>query len=121
MSPPSPNRAGQPSPSTTGWATYRSGAATDPACPPRTPLSAAWNTPAAPADIHTERSRYLLGSPRGLGVRLVRDDSTGDHIGLGAWEIAARLNRWIDDIGGPDLSPGDRARRLIDALSQPDR
>lgn len=82
-------------------------------------IGAAWNTPATPAAVHAERSRYLLGSSRGVGLRLVRDhDGTA---ALTVEEIAHRLGAWIDGLGGPGLSPGDRDRRLIAALSQADR
>jgi hypothetical protein len=82
-------------------------------------IGAAWNTPATPADIHAERSRYLLGSSRGVGLRLVRDPDRAAT--LAVEEIATRLRARIDELGSHGLSPGDRDRRLIDALSQADR
>lgn len=80
-------------------------------------FGAAWNTPGTRTAITAERSRYLLGSSRGVGIRLVRDPDTTQATGLGAWELAHRLNGWIDDLGGPARSLGERDRHLVTALT----
>lgn len=80
-------------------------------------FGAAWNTPGTRGAIEAERSRYLLGSSRGVGVRLVRDPDTTQATGLGAWELAQRVNEWIDDLGVPDRSLGEQDRRLVTALT----
>ncbi|MEW2087839.1 hypothetical protein AB0932_07235 [Streptomyces sp. NPDC006682] len=80
-------------------------------------FGAAWNTPGTRTAVTAERSRYLLGSSRGVGIRLVRDPDTTQATGLGAWELAHRLNGWIDDLGGPAHSLGERDRRLVTALA----
>ncbi|HJQ08016.1 MAG TPA: SUMF1/EgtB/PvdO family nonheme iron enzyme [Candidatus Saccharimonadales bacterium] len=33
----------------------------------------AWNTPATPEELHSQKPRHLTGSSRGLGIQLVRD------------------------------------------------
>ncbi|MCX4966316.1 hypothetical protein OHA98_16010 [Streptomyces sp. NBC_00654] len=58
-------------------------------------FGAAWNTPGTEEAVTSVRSRYLLGSSRGVGVRLVRDAHTTDAARLGAWELAHRLNQWV--------------------------
>lgn len=79
---------------------------------------AAWNTPGDRGAVEAVRSRYLLGSSRGVGIRLVRDAATGGGQALGAWELAKRINRWIEDVnGGPAMPPGQQDRRLLDALA----
>ncbi|MCC2276164.1 SUMF1/EgtB/PvdO family nonheme iron enzyme [Streptomyces sp. ET3-23] len=86
-------------------------------------IGAAWNTPGTGEEIRAVRSRYLLGSSRGVGVRLVRDSRTTAATGLGAWELAHRLNGWIDVLGGPARPVGELDRLLVTALgaaSQPD-
>ncbi|WP_331726064.1 SUMF1/EgtB/PvdO family nonheme iron enzyme [Streptomyces sp. NBC_01012] len=79
-------------------------------------FGAAWNTPGTREAIEAERSRYLLGSSRGVGVRLVRDPDTTQATGLGAWELAHRINGWVDGLGDPACSPGELDRRLVTAL-----
>ncbi|MEL5954102.1 hypothetical protein AADR41_04850 [Streptomyces sp. CLV115] len=78
---------------------------------------AAWNTPGTTEAIRAMRSRYLLGSSRGIGVRLVRDRHTTQATGLGAWELAHRINTWIDGLGAPGLSLGEQDRLLVTALT----
>ncbi|MFJ7489651.1 sulfotransferase [Streptomyces sp. NPDC097727] len=80
-------------------------------------FGAAWNTPGTGEAIGAMRSRYLLGSSRGVGVRLVRDPDTTQATGLGAWELAHRINGWIDDLGNPACSLGELDRRLVTALT----
>ncbi|MFE9968818.1 SUMF1/EgtB/PvdO family nonheme iron enzyme [Streptomyces sp. NPDC005525] len=80
-------------------------------------FGAAWNTPGTGEAIEAVRSRYLLGSTRGVGVRLVRDPYTTQATGLGAWELANRINGWIDDLGDPACSLGELDRRLVTALT----
>ncbi|MFI8008467.1 hypothetical protein [Streptomyces sp. NPDC086010] len=80
-------------------------------------FGAAWNTPGSRAAVTEERSRYLLGSSRGVGIRLVRDSATTQATGLGAWELAHRVNRWIEEIGAPGRSPGELDRSLVTALT----
>ncbi|MFE3601335.1 hypothetical protein [Streptomyces sp. NPDC059142] len=85
-------------------------------------VGAAWNTPGTPEAIRAPRSRYLLGSSRGVGIRLVRDSRTTVSSGLGAWELAHLLNGWIDALRtGPDRSPGDVDRVLVTALTGDER
>lgn len=66
---------------------------------------AAWNTPATRAEVVRRRSRTLLGASRGVGVRLVRDATTGHR--CPPREIADRLNRWVALLG-------DRGRPLAE-------
>lgn len=80
-------------------------------------FGAAWNTPGTAEAIRAMRSRYLLGSSRGVGVRLVRDRHTTQATGLGAWELAHRINTWIDGLGAPDVSLGKQDRVLVTALT----
>ncbi|MEV7869158.1 hypothetical protein AB0P17_24395 [Streptomyces sp. NPDC088124] len=80
-------------------------------------FGAAWNTPGSATAIRELRSRYLLGSSRGVGVRLVRDPDTNETTGLGAWEIAVRLNRWIDTLDGPARPLGALDRLLVTELT----
>lgn len=77
----------------------------------------AWNTPGTTVAATTVRSRYLLGSSRGVGIRLVRNPGTTDAAGLGAWELAHRLNRWSDAADrGAASTPGGLDRLLLSAL-----
>jgi hypothetical protein len=55
---------------------------------------AAWNTPGSREEITRLRSRHLLGSSRGVGVRLARDPGQQPP-GLSAAELAARLQHWL--------------------------
>ena len=81
-------------------------------------FGAAWNTPSTRAAVEEVRSRYLLGSSRGVGVRLVRDDHTRAADELGAWELAERLNRWVSSLHGSSAtSAGASDRRLVSALT----
>ncbi|MFJ8769545.1 hypothetical protein [Streptomyces clavifer] len=80
-------------------------------------FGAAWNTPGTREAVTEDRSRYLLGSSRGVGIRLVRDSATTQATGLGAWELAHRVNRWIEELGAPGRSPGELDRRLVTALT----
>ncbi|MFD0352905.1 hypothetical protein ACFVHW_04035 [Streptomyces sp. NPDC127110] len=80
-------------------------------------FGAAWNTPGTKEEILAVRSRRLLGSSRGIGVRLVRESGTGAHAGLGAWEIAERLNRWVRNLDGPARPWGELDRRLVTELT----
>ncbi|MGY3676750.1 hypothetical protein [Streptomyces sp. TE33382] len=79
-------------------------------------FGAAWNTPGTPDAISAVRSRYLLGSSRGVGIRPVHDERTSASTGLGAWELAHRLNAWIDTLDGPAHTAGELDRLLISAL-----
>ncbi|MFF4583397.1 hypothetical protein ACFY15_34250 [Streptomyces sp. NPDC001373] len=72
-------------------------------------FGAAWNTPGTKEEIGAVRSRYLLISSRGVGVRLVREPGTPAYSALGAWEIAHRLNRWVADLDGPARPLGELA------------
>ncbi|MFD7896943.1 SUMF1/EgtB/PvdO family nonheme iron enzyme [Streptomyces sp. NPDC059743] len=84
-------------------------------------FGAAWNTPGSEEAIGAVRSRNLLGSSRGVGVRLVRDSRTTATSGLGAWELANRLNRWTDTLeGGTGRPLGELDRLLTSALAGPD-
>ncbi|RMB87002.1 SUMF1/EgtB/PvdO family nonheme iron enzyme [Streptomyces shenzhenensis] len=78
---------------------------------------AAWNTPGTWEAAAAERSRYLLGSSRGVGVRLVRDPGTTDTARLGAWELANLLNRWTT-VADSDArtTPGALDRLLLRAV-----
>ncbi|MFE6974762.1 SUMF1/EgtB/PvdO family nonheme iron enzyme [Streptomyces sp. NPDC057682] len=81
-------------------------------------FGAAWNTPGTKQAVTAIRSRYLLGSSRGVGVRLVRDAGTTDAARLGAWELAHRLNQWVDvaDSSAP-TTPGALDRMILSALT----
>lgn len=63
------------------------------------------------------RSRYLLGSSRGVGVRLVREPDTPAYTALGVFEIAHRLNRWVADLDGPARPWGELDRHLVTELT----
>ncbi|MFE5860206.1 hypothetical protein ACFQ77_06545 [Streptomyces virginiae] len=80
-------------------------------------FGAAWNTPGTKKEIAAVRSRYLMGSSRGVGVRLVREPGTPAYTALGVWEIAHRLNEWVADLGGPARPLGELDRRLVTALT----
>ncbi|MEU1403737.1 SUMF1/EgtB/PvdO family nonheme iron enzyme [Streptomyces sp. NPDC005728] len=78
---------------------------------------AAWNTPGTWEAVSAVRSRYLLGSSRGVGVRLVRDGHTTDAAQLGAWELANLVNRWVTAADSDaHTTPGALDRLLLDAL-----
>ncbi|MFF3675941.1 hypothetical protein ACFYYS_18455 [Streptomyces sp. NPDC002120] len=81
-------------------------------------FGAAWNTPGAQEAISAVRSRYLLGSSRGVGIRPVRDDHTTAATGLGAWELAHRINGWLDVLDGPARPLGELDRLLLSTLGQ---
>ncbi|MGW0708202.1 SUMF1/EgtB/PvdO family nonheme iron enzyme [Streptomyces sp. NPDC002643] len=77
-------------------------------------VGAAWNTPGTWEAVSAERSRYLLGSSRGVGVRLVRDGRTTGTGGIGAWELAHQLSRWVETAdSGAQITPGAIDRLLI--------
>jgi formylglycine-generating enzyme required for sulfatase activity len=78
----------------------------------------AWNTPATREAAQQPRSRHLLGSSRGVGIRLVRDGQQP----VGAAELARRLGRWIsalDDRSRPLAEIDQQVIRLLSG-SQPD-
>lgn len=78
---------------------------------------AAWNTPATPAEVNRLRSRHLLGSSRGVGIRLVRDLSTpftGPTIG----QVATMLDTWIDGLADRDRSLSDMDSRIAAVLTR---
>jgi hypothetical protein len=94
-----------------------------PSGPPWAPVSrylhgAAWNTPGSREEVVRRRSRTLLGASRGVGIRLIRDASSGSP--RSAQEIADRLRSWLSllETGGHPLSELDQA--VVEALSQPD-
>lgn len=93
-----------------------------PALPESQPMQrylfgAAWNTPSTEGAVSAVRSRYLLGSSRGVGVRLVRDPHTTDAARLGAWELAHLLNQWVDAVNeSARTTPGGLDRLLISSL-----
>ncbi|WP_420157060.1 hypothetical protein [Nocardiopsis sp. CNT-189] len=76
---------------------------------------AAWNTPAPRAEVVRRRSRHLLGASRGVGVRLVRDASTGPP--CPPREVADRLNRWLASLGERDRLLSEIDREAITLLS----
>ena len=80
---------------------------------------AAWNTPGTREEVSRPRSRHLLGASRGVGVRLVRDRTTGS--GLSLEEIADRLRTWMEDLGQTDRSLREHDQQVISVLSQADR
>ncbi|MET9142950.1 SUMF1/EgtB/PvdO family nonheme iron enzyme [Streptomyces sp. NPDC004042] len=81
-------------------------------------FGAAWNTPSTEEAVAAVRSRYLLGSSRGVGVRLVRDPHITDSARLGAWELARLLNRWVEAAdGSAQTTPGDLDRLFLSLLS----
>lgn len=75
---------------------------------------AAWNTPASREDITRLRSRHLLGSSRGAGVRLARDP--GQQSGIAVTELAARLRSWTRALSDRDRPLTDLDQLVIDAL-----
>jgi formylglycine-generating enzyme required for sulfatase activity len=84
---------------------------------------AAWNTPGTPADIARVRSRHLLGSSRGVGIRLVRDPDRPVPA-LDPVQVSARLRQWLDTLTGQALADrhralGDPDRAVIDDLHGP--
>ncbi|RKS06595.1 hypothetical protein DFP74_2234 [Nocardiopsis sp. Huas11] len=80
---------------------------------------AAWNTPSSREEVSRARSRHLLGASRGVGVRLVRDRTTGP--GLPLEEIADRLRTWMDGLGRTDRCLSEHDQQVISVLSQSDR
>ncbi|MGW3163340.1 SUMF1/EgtB/PvdO family nonheme iron enzyme [Streptomyces sp. NPDC001142] len=54
-------------------------------------FGAAWNTPSTEEAVTAIRSRYLLGSSRGVGIRLVRDPAprTPPGSGHGSWHTGS--------------------------------
>ncbi|MGL5828946.1 MAG: hypothetical protein ACRC0L_05180 [Angustibacter sp.] len=92
--------------------------------PPPTPtgplqrylFGAAWNTPDTPADINAVRSRHLLGSSRGVGIRLVQDPAPTEKMDPAA--VAALLAQWLTDLDHfPDEPLAVLDQRLIDTLT----
>ncbi|MFF2546643.1 hypothetical protein ACFVUY_29365 [Kitasatospora sp. NPDC058063] len=81
-------------------------------------FGSAWNTPGDSRTVEEPRSRFLLGSSRGVGVRLVRGPEAHSADALGAWEIAERIVRWIGALEEPDRTPGELDRRLVNALTR---
>lgn len=80
-------------------------------------FGAAWNTPSTEQSVTAVRSRYLMGSPRGVGVRLVRDPGAASAARLGVWELAYRLNQWADAADSDARpTPGGLDRLLLSAL-----
>jgi Sulfatase-modifying factor enzyme 1 len=57
-------------------------------------FGAAWNTPDSRAEIARRRSRHLLGSSRGVGIRLVRDPGVAAS-GRSAESLAEQLRAWL--------------------------
>ena len=96
-----------------------------PAVAPSAPASrwlhgAAWNTPGTPEEIHRPRARHLSGASRGVGIRLVRDQ-TGQPA-VTARELATALTGWLGSLAGRDKSLRDLDEALagrLAALSQP--
>jgi hypothetical protein len=82
---------------------------------------AAWNTPGTPGEVARVRSRHLLGSSRGVGIRLVRDpDRPGSALDPG--QVSARLRQWLDALTGPTARGrplGDLDHLVIGALQGP--
>lgn len=79
----------------------------------------AWNTPSTREEVSRPRSRHLLGASRGVGIRLVRDRTTGS--GLSLEEIADRLRTWMASLGRTDRSLSEHDQQVISVLSQSDR
>ncbi|MFE4976071.1 SUMF1/EgtB/PvdO family nonheme iron enzyme [Kitasatospora sp. NPDC056651] len=82
-------------------------------------FGSAWNTPGDSGTVEEHRSRFLLGSSRGVGVRLVRGPDACTADALGAWEIAQRIVGWIGGLDEPDQTLGELDRRLVDVLTRP--
>jgi formylglycine-generating enzyme required for sulfatase activity len=81
---------------------------------------AAWNTPASRDEVDRLRSRHLLGSSRGVGIRLTQ--SRGQPPGLTVAELAARLRSWTRALADRERSLPDLDQAVVSALrlSQPD-
>jgi hypothetical protein len=91
--------------------------------PPWAPVSrylhgAAWNTPGSREEVTRGRSRTLLGASRGVGVRLVRDRTTGSP--RAALDIAERLHSWLSVLGERGRSLSELDQEVVSALSQTD-
>ncbi len=77
---------------------------------------AAWNTPDTPADINAVRSRHLLGSSRGVGIRLVQDPAPTEKMDPTA--VASLLGQWLTDLDlFPDAPLSVLDQRLVDVLT----
>ncbi|MET8623783.1 SUMF1/EgtB/PvdO family nonheme iron enzyme [Kitasatospora sp. NPDC004669] len=82
-------------------------------------VGAAWNTPATREAVVEERSRYLLGASRGVGVRLVRDPSIRAADEIGAWELAERIGAWVNSLDPTGVPVGYLDQALVTALTGP--
>jgi hypothetical protein len=76
---------------------------------------AAWNTPGSREEVIRPRSRHLLGSSRGVGVRLVRDPHRPLRP-VPAADLADRLRRWREALGNRSRSLHELDRLVVDAL-----
>lgn len=83
-------------------------------------VGAAWNTPATREAVAEERSRYLLGASRGVGVRLVRDPSIRAADEIGAWELAERIGSWVNRLEPTGVPVGYLDQALVSALTGPE-
>ncbi|MFI6951663.1 hypothetical protein [Streptomyces sp. NPDC050422] len=80
-------------------------------------FGAARNTPGSSEAVNAVRPQYLLGSSRGVGFRLVRSPHVTDTARMGAWELANRLNGWVEALAEPaHRTPGELDRLLISVL-----
>ncbi|GIH07169.1 hypothetical protein Rhe02_52360 [Rhizocola hellebori] len=80
---------------------------------------AAWNTPATSTEVNRMRSRHLLGSSRGVGIRLVRDPSA-PFTGPTVQKIAKVLDVWVEGLTDRGRALSEIDRELLDQLSQAD-
>ena len=77
---------------------------------------AAWNTPGVRAEVVRPRARHLLGSSRGVGVRLVRPDRIGEPTNVGVLGLAGRLAGWLDALTDRDQPLERLDQWAVDAL-----
>lgn len=75
---------------------------------------AAWNTPGTGEEVHRPRGRHLAGASRGVGIRLVRDQSAEPV--MPAADIAAAVGAWIRSLADRDRPLRDLDEELARAL-----
>jgi Sulfatase-modifying factor enzyme 1 len=73
----------------------------------------AWNTPATRQAAQQSRGKHILGSSRGVGIRLVRD---GRQSLVSISDLAATLGGWIDGLADRSAPLAVIDQRLIRAL-----
>jgi UTP-glucose-1-phosphate uridylyltransferase len=77
---------------------------------------AAWNTPDAATEVDRVRTRHLLGSSRGVGIRLARDTPDGTPP-VPVPVVAARLAAWLVSLDNRSRSVTELDQIIVDALT----